>query len=289
MTSRNTEGNPGSTDWQVAFPVIARNILLHYGELAVPVLREIWSALDLFMDYLERLIQKNPISQTNGLLLDGARGDWIPPEGNFKGPFPTPTPPISAFWHTLCVGYMAEIATAIERPADAARYTARLASNQEAYHAYFYNKLGDADRAAGADRVDGAGAKRCCYGTGSQTNNIFALHIGAVPPHLVNETVAMLVTSLYNRYATQPDLAGLPMLPALLEEPHSQEEGGGAVVRAAWVPDLTLPPHWIQPFPFPTPAFGPGAHMARCAFSDRNVHPRMPLDRTPSRLKRTCV
>jgi hypothetical protein len=27
----------------------------------------------------------------------------------------------------------------------------------------------------------------------------------------------------------------------------------------------------------------------RCAFSDRNLHSRMPLDPTPARLKRTCV
>ena len=105
--------NPGSTDWQTAFPVVARNLLLHYGPvLSKPVLTEIWPSLELFMAYLERLITHS----TQGsrlLLLDGARGDWIPPEGNMGGPYPTPTKPISAFWHTLCVGYMAEIATAI--------------------------------------------------------------------------------------------------------------------------------------------------------------------------------
>lgn len=126
-------GNPGSTDWQTAFPVIARNILLHYGDMAKPLLKELWSSLDLFMEYLQRLIDNSthPQSKQLGLLLDGARGDWIPPRGS---PYPTPTEPISAFWHTLCVGYMAEIATAIGRTADAARYTARLRANQQAYH-----------------------------------------------------------------------------------------------------------------------------------------------------------
>ena len=53
-------GNPGSTDWQTAFPVIARNVLLHYGELSHPLLQEIWPSLERFMAYLERLIEKSP-------------------------------------------------------------------------------------------------------------------------------------------------------------------------------------------------------------------------------------
>ena len=131
--------NPGSTDWQTAFPVVARNLLLHYGPvLSKPLLTEIWPSLELFMTYLDRLISHSTQVSCHDiaaidlgcillkmaaiprcgqgsrlLLLDGARGDWIPPEGNMGGPYPTPTKPISAFWHTLCVGYMAEIATAI--------------------------------------------------------------------------------------------------------------------------------------------------------------------------------
>jgi len=49
--------NPGSTDWQTAFPVVARNLLLHYGPvLSKPLLTEIWPSLELFMTYLDRLI-----------------------------------------------------------------------------------------------------------------------------------------------------------------------------------------------------------------------------------------
>ena len=105
-------GNPGTTDWQVAYVMIARNLALHYGAVTYPLLTELWQSLDLFMDYLDRLTDPK-----TGLLLQGARGDWIPPPGQL---FRTPSDSIAAFFHTLSVGYMAEIATAIGRTADAA-------------------------------------------------------------------------------------------------------------------------------------------------------------------------
>ena len=113
-------GNPGSTDWQTAFPIIAHSLLKHYGATSHDVLTEIWPSLDLFMGYLDRLVEADPESKPTGLLLDGARGDWIPPGGNGVGGHKpptsnTPTSSIAAFWHTLCVGYMHEIAEAIGR------------------------------------------------------------------------------------------------------------------------------------------------------------------------------
>jgi len=63
-------GNPGTTDWQVTFVSIARNLLLHYGDLAVPLLEEIWPRLDAFMNYLKSM------ASPNGLMMAGARGDW---------------------------------------------------------------------------------------------------------------------------------------------------------------------------------------------------------------------
>jgi hypothetical protein len=135
-------GNPGSTDWQTAFPIIAHSLLKHYGATSHDVLTEIWPSLDLFMGYLDRLVEADPESKPTGLLLDGARGDWIPPGGNGVGgkkppTSNTPTTSIAAFWHTLSVGYMHEIAEAIGRSADAARYSARLISNTKNFHKQF--------------------------------------------------------------------------------------------------------------------------------------------------------
>ena len=182
--------NPGTTDWQVAYVMIARNMVLHYGPVTHPVLTELWPSLDLFMDYLDRLTDPK-----TGLLLQGARGDWVPPQGQL---FKTPTTSIAAFFHTLSVGYMAEIAAAIGKTADAARYTARYAANQKAYHKQFYN----------GDTVNGQPQPqtRCCYDTGSQTSNVMALHLNVGPtPAITEKTVSMLVASIYNHAAVTPN------------------------------------------------------------------------------------
>ena len=200
--------NPGSADWQAAYPMTARALLLHYGERAVPDLADLWGSLDLFMDYLERLVDP-----ATGLLLTGARGDWIPPAAQ---PFTTPRPPVSAFFHTLCVAHMAEIASAIGRADDAARYTARLAQNKAAYHSAFFNNATTANAGAAA----AAGGVRCCYDQGSQTSNVMALYLGAVPAKHINATVGMLVASIRNRTAGGGGSGG--------------GSGGGAGAAPAW-------------------------------------------------------
>lgn len=181
-------GNPGTTDWQVAYVIIAHSLLVHFGEKSVPLLQELWPGLDAFMGYLDGMA--DPLT---GLLTKGARGDWIPPEGNRKGPFPTPTDTVASFFQTLCISHMADIARAIGDSAKAAWYSQRLAANRVAYHKAYFNGMGQATD----------GAKRCCYSLGSQTANMFALHIGAVPPEHVNATISMLNASIYNRFASQ--------------------------------------------------------------------------------------
>ena len=71
-------GNPGTTDWQVAYVMIARNMVLHYGAVTHPVLTELWPSLDLFMAYLDRHVKKkkktsnvltqNVLEDTDGVL-----------------------------------------------------------------------------------------------------------------------------------------------------------------------------------------------------------------------------
>ena len=224
-------GNPGSTDWQVAYIIIARNMLLHYGAVSYPVLTELWGSLDLFMQYLERL--SDPAT---GLMMQGARGDWIPPIGEM---FRTPTDSIAAFYHTMCVGFMEEIATAIGRPGDAARYSSRYAANQKAYHEKFFNHHTSTERGAPT-------LSRCCYDSGSQTSNVMALHIGAVPPEYINETVSMLVTSIYNHQATTPDdvSGGMAATAAVEEHDHYRRSTSAAV----------------DPRP-PKPVWGAGPHL----------------------------
>lgn len=110
---------------------------------------------------------------------------------------------------------------------------------------FFYNGLGTSD--GGVLTHSGPETKRCCYDTGSQTNNIFALHIGAVPEHLINDTVGMLVASLKDRNANHPH--------ATTANGETSDDD-----RKLERSDVVLPPHWIQDSA-PPPPFGKGAHV----------------------------
>ena len=109
---------------------------------------------------------------------------------------------------------------------------------------FFYNGLGTTDSDA-STQSDPETTKRCCYNTGSQTNNIFALHIGAVPEHLISDTVGMLVASLKDRNA---------------DHPHATTANGETPDRQLERSDEVLPPHWIKDSA-PPPPFGKGAHV----------------------------
>ena len=151
---------------------------------------------------------------------------------------------------------MAEIATAIGRQDDAARYTARLAANRKAYHQKFFNNR----EQGGTDLLH----RRCCYDKGSQTSNMMALHLGAVPPEYVNATLGMLIASIRNRTSTSPNV---------IEKNQNIEAAAGAVSSSsaagsdiAQSYDPSLPAHWLQDAthrvgtPGPTP-FGAGPHL----------------------------
>merc|ERR1712023_36556 len=125
------------------------------------------------MDYYERLVDER-----TGLLLVGARGDWIPPPDTSQT---TGTAPVAAFFHTLCIQHMPEIARALRLSAEAEHYEERFRRNVVAYHNMFYNE----------------NASTCCYETGSQTNNAFALFLGIPPTDAIrNATIDALVHSI---------------------------------------------------------------------------------------------
>ena len=204
----------GSVDWQAAFVMIARAMLRSYGERAVPILTEVWPSLQAFVGYLDRQLD----AQT-GLLLTGARGDWVPPDGQ---PYSTPAAEVSAFTHLLCMAYMAEIGEAVGDSEASADYKRRVNAGRAAYHAHFFNDLpGGMDLVTSDQGVADSGregmrgsatrpARRCCYGLGSQTSNIFALYIGATPTSLVNRTATALAQAIANRTAGGDATGGGP-------------------------------------------------------------------------------
>ena len=77
--------------------LIAHSALEHNGDAALGTLRELWPSLSALMDYFDR--RSDP---KTGLLLAGARGDWIPPASQTLH---TPRDIVAAFIHTLCVAH----------------------------------------------------------------------------------------------------------------------------------------------------------------------------------------
>ena len=185
-------GNPGTVDWQAAFVSVAHATLKHHGSAAVPMLREIWPNLAALLAYFDR--RADPSS---GLLLSGARGDWVPPASQRV---PTPKALVAAFVHTVSLSHMADIATALGLKREFATYSARLRSNQVAFDRHFrvINATRTRRRSGGSVSEAEAGeteAAPCCYGSGSQASNLLALHAGAVPREMLNQTLAALVAS----------------------------------------------------------------------------------------------
>jgi alpha-L-rhamnosidase len=202
-------GDPGTTDWQATFIFVARNVLVTYGAGATgPLIAELWDSLVGLMEYYERMV--DPVT---GLLLTGARGDWVPP---IDTAVKTGTEPVAAFFHTLCVRHMYEMARALEFKEDEAKYGARYKRNVAAYHAKFY--------------TGGSGnGSSCCYESGSQTNNVFALYLGAPPTEEAkNETIQTLVESL--RTHVPPTNKSMPWAPG----PHLDV----GIFGATWIFDV---------------------------------------------------
>jgi len=189
-------GNPGSTDWQAAYPMVARAILRHSGGAALAALAELFPSLERLMAYFDRLA--DPAS---GLLLTGARGDWIPPKSQAVS---THSDIVAAFTHTLSVSHMADIAAALNETDAAKRYSARLRRNRAAFDAHFFNGGGGDTNSVEYHAAAQEGAPPCCYGTGSQASNVFALHIGAVPDARLNATLAALVASFGDATTSSP-------------------------------------------------------------------------------------
>jgi hypothetical protein len=207
-------GNPGTVDWQAGFVIMAHSVLLHEGERARGLLTELWPSLAKLMDYFDRQCEPS------GLLLRGARGDWLPP---LSQTLHTPKELVAAFSHTLAVGFMADIAVAIGLPSEAMKYAARLSSNRRAFHVHFANESkpttnNTAAASAAATTTPSSssstasfstrgGGGTCCYASGSQASNALALRLGAVPADRVNATLSALVRS-FGGGASPPRLDG---------------------------------------------------------------------------------
>lgn len=131
-------GNPGCPIWQVAYIVIGRQLWKHYGEMAIPTIRRHYAGMRELLDWFDR-----HASADDGLLVIQCYGDWMgfnPESHNGGSSQLTPRDAVTAFHHVLAMKYMAEMATALGKTADAAELMANHTRGVAAYHKRYYNE-----------------------------------------------------------------------------------------------------------------------------------------------------
>eukprot|EP00665_Eupelagonemidae_sp_cell47_P006968 gene6968-3343_t len=162
-------GFPGSPVWQAAYPVLVRNLWRNYGDAGA--VSEHYDGIEALLAYWARR------ADADGLVTFGGLGDWVDTEWPART---TPTAAVSSFYAALALEHMALFAAVLGRGADAARWRARHAAALKAYHARWWN----------ASAHGGGGGYR------SQTADVLALRLGAVPPPLRTAVVAGLVDDI---------------------------------------------------------------------------------------------
>lgn len=190
-------GNPGCPVWQVAYIVISHALWKHYGEAALPTLRDHYGGLLELMGWFDR--HADP---ADGLLVTSCYGDWMGfniDTGNSRSSALTPRAAVTAFYHVRASQLLSEVAAALGNATEAARHAANFEQGQGAYHARFYSAA-----AGGYSPCDPAATT--CAGTsfnGSQTSNAMALVLGAPPDdataHRVAANLAADVVAFGNR------------------------------------------------------------------------------------------
>jgi hypothetical protein len=115
--------------WQAAYPVIAFNTWRHYGDLQLIEVH--WGGLVALMDYwLRQPCCKGTLNLCGGL------GDWV----DVAWPVEiTPAQSTSAFYTTLAMAYMSEMAAALGNATNARKYAAMFANASAEYRAEFFD------------------------------------------------------------------------------------------------------------------------------------------------------
>lgn len=107
------------------YPVITYNTWRAYGDLQI--IDHHWPGLVALADYWAR----QPCAQTHNVSFCNGLGDWVDTLWPVEN---TDSALTSAFYNTLSVAYMSEIATALGRSAEAEKYAEQFDSMSQAYY-----------------------------------------------------------------------------------------------------------------------------------------------------------
>jgi alpha-L-rhamnosidase len=120
-------GGFGGVLWGSAGIVVPWEAYLQYRDLAL--LERHYTAMVSYMDYLDTTIDAK-----TGLISDAQLGDWLGPQNNALG-----SAYLATAYHAYDLGIMAQVAEALGRPADAAKYKALYEKRKAFFNATFVN------------------------------------------------------------------------------------------------------------------------------------------------------
>jgi len=182
-------GGFGGVLWGSAGIVVPWEVYQQYGDKGL--LEQHYASMAAYLDYLE-----TTIDPATGLSSDAQLGDWLGPQNNALG-----APYLATAYHAYILDLMTRVATALDRPADAARYRAL----HERRKAFFNTKFVDASgktlgTTGGRGGFGGRGAQPAPLGFRvADTQTSYAVGLGMdlftpeLTPRMVNnlaETVA---------------------------------------------------------------------------------------------------
>lgn len=152
----------GSPGWEDAGVIVPWSSWLQYGDNNI--IRDNWDAMVRYMNYVEG-------NSKDYIRPGGFLGDWLAPDPS------TPNNLISTGLWGMTAGMMAQMATAIGKDGDAAKYMELKHRIQSAFQQTFIS-------------ADGT------IGSGSQTSYAIALHTGMVPDSLKEMVTEKLVKAI---------------------------------------------------------------------------------------------
>jgi alpha-L-rhamnosidase len=178
----------GAPGWGDAGVIVPWTAWQQYADLGI--VREHWGAMERWMKFIE---EANPDHLRRNKT--GANfADWLPAGSQ------TPRDLVATAYWAMIARMMSSMATALDQPAEAARYAATYSAIRAAFQKEFIKDNGE-------------------IGSGSQTSYVLALHMDLVPPHLKAKAVENLIQDIASRdYHLTTGFLGTPHLLFVLSD-----------------------------------------------------------------------
>jgi alpha-L-rhamnosidase len=152
-------------NWGNSIILLPLYLYQSYGEIGL--LKEFYPNMVSYFDYLT--------SKATNNILNYGLGDWYATDTS------TPVGVTGTYGYWMSANGLATIAAALNKPADAQKYSEFASNISSAYHTTYFN------------------AAAHTYATGSQAADAFALEMGAVPASEQKDVVQHLISDIRNR------------------------------------------------------------------------------------------